>query len=255
MNEQPHHRRRSYHVLPSFVTPEEAAGIVSEALSCHEVNGDLNDLAYDTVRTSTASVTLALGISSVRSGPNDISPSLPRASTVARRAFRQVYEIVKGGCNCSIASCDIESLQKLSDCATTPLTGLALIYGAQASMPAHYDSPTQPGQRNEWLCMMSMGLPVRFRCDDEILTIYSRDVLVMDAMATRHGVESVVVDEEEAVMANDSTGEWRNVGLPFPCRLGVLFWQGRSPSINNSFHETVDEIDGMGELFAQDDDD
>ncbi|KAI2510147.1 hypothetical protein MHU86_4314 [Fragilaria crotonensis] len=48
---------------------------------------------------------------------------------------------------------------------------------------------------HEWLVMMTVGKAVAFVCNDEIITLSSGDVLVMDAMAVLHGVQSILRDD------------------------------------------------------------
>jgi hypothetical protein len=141
-----------------------------------------------------------------------------------------------------------ETLQTISN---GPLSGLSLLYGVDAAMLPHYDSPTQPGQREEWLCMMSFGNTMIFRCDDDTLMIQSGDVIVMDAMATLHGVERVVLDDNMPPMCS-------LIGLPIPqVRLGILLWQGRlSPRCKDVVRPVEDvNLEGSIGLFESDNDD
>jgi hypothetical protein len=155
---------------------------------------------------------------------------------------------------------------------TTPLTGLSLLYGPLASMSAHYDSPTQPGQREEWLAMMSIGSSIIFRCNDELIQLDSGDVVVMDSMATLHGVERVLaVGVSTGEGMNDDVGDsnratnninYAELGLQTPCRLGLLFWRGRPkdkaaltlPSQDEELTPGESLLDGVGDLFADESD-
>jgi predicted nicotinamide N-methyase len=102
------------------------------------------------------------------------------------------------------------------------LTGIALLYGPAAYMKAHYDSPTQPGRRREWLVMMNAGNAVRFRLGDSAEVLRSGDALVMDAMATLHGVEAIL--PSGALHDHEAVDPAERLGLPSGCRLGVLLW-------------------------------
>jgi hypothetical protein len=71
-------------------------------------------------------------------------------------------------------------------------------------------------------------------------------------MATLHGVESVLVS---------STERYAELGLQTPCRLGLLFWQGR-PTTDETLPLQGEDgtrgeslLDGVGDLFADDNDD
>jgi hypothetical protein len=222
--------RRRYLVFRSFLTASEERSVVKEALECHRSNASNNSKDEDWERVSSleTSLTLSLGISC----GGDLSTSLPIALGVARRAFHK-------------ASLDLETIDSLKTMSSnmTPLTGLGLVYGTKSSMSPHYDSPTQPGQREEWLAMMTLGLDVQFRINDSSIVLNSGDVLVMDSMATLHGVEKVI----ESSMPD--------IGLPhFPCRLGILFWQGRQSSEQQQVARIDDSaIEGMSELFFEED--
>jgi hypothetical protein len=115
-------------------------------------------------------------------------------------------------------------------------------------MKPHYDSATQPNQKEEWLCILSLGLTAVFRCDNEVLHLESGDALVMDSMAVLHGVERVLLDPEVCEEAS-----WRKAGLPFPSRLGLVVWQGRaSTSAAGSYGERQIAnamLEGMDALF------
>jgi hypothetical protein len=125
-----------------------------------------------------------------------------------------------------------------------PLSGLSLLYGVGASMPSHYDSPTRPGQREEWLAMITLGNSVVFRCNSEVLTLHSGDVLVMDSMAVLHGVERIIPDASENPIRP-------RIGLlNIQARLGILFWQGKEtlkpiPSARSEDGVDILRIDGL----------
>ena len=140
---------KKYAVLTSFLTMQEQRQLVSDALTCHSQHSS-SGTAWTGMGTSTASFPLKLGIGC---GGN-LSRTLPFAVDLARRAF---------------ASSSVP--HNVEDC---NLTGLSLLYGPNATMNAHCDSPTQPQQREEWLVMMTVGNSVRFRCDDELLLMQSR---------------------------------------------------------------------------------
>ena len=184
------------------------------------------------------------------------------------------------------------------------LTGIALLYGPSAKMVAHYDSPTQPGRRREWIASVTVGSSVRFRLGNETAVLaharpamrcrtstkylviaafrwmfmhyfercgpnilisgsgnaWSRrhgDALVMDSMATLHGVEAVLAPREGE---RDSAAE---VGLPPGSRLGVLLWTAAAEKETPSARGRTGRHDGEEEevslsglnLFGDDDDD
>jgi hypothetical protein len=168
----------------------------------------------------------------------DLSCIIPNAVAVARKAFQQASNIAKS----------TNTAQMLRTISNGPLSGLSLLYGVDAAMLPHYDSPTQPGQREEWLCMMSFGNTMIFRCDDETITIYSGDVLVMDAMATLHGVDRILQDDNLPPICS-------HIGFQIPqVRLGILFWQGRLvPERNDNVTANDDvDLDGAINLFDSD---
>jgi hypothetical protein len=91
--------------------------------------------------------------------------------------------------------------------------------------------------------MMSLGHALLFRCDDQIIRVESGDVLVMDSMSVLHGVEGVVGDGSF----------YKEVGLPIPSRLGILFWQGRTATSSSEEKEEYELVDGIENLFREDD--
>jgi hypothetical protein len=229
---------RRYVIFRSFLNVEEQKLLVREALQCHLKNSTVQQdtssnastpipTDWSLLETSSTSQTIQLGI---RCG-GDLTSTLPVAVAVARRAFRQAALEQP-----QLASC-IPALETLSQ-PNVPLAGLVLLYGLKASMPP------QPGQREEWLVMMTMGRDVRFRCNDEIVQLQSGDVLVMDSMAVLHGVESIV-DSQECD---------EDLGLPISSRLGILFWQGQSP-VDKVDSTSFSVVDGVGALFPDSDED
>jgi hypothetical protein len=233
-----------YAVFRSFVGVEEQQLLVRESLQCHLKNSSTDPNQQDSTKTdwnhmetSSTSQTFQLG---VRCG-GDLTSTLPVAVDIARRAFRQALQQQP---QLGLAS-SIPALETLSQ-PHVPLAGLVLLYGLQASMPPHYDSPTQPGQREEWLVMMTMGNDVRFRCNDDIVQLQSGDVLVMDSMAVLHGVESIVDNNCQGCDDED-------LGLPISSRLGILFWQGQSP-VDKVDSASFSVVEGVGSLFPDSDD-
>lgn len=233
--------KEKFFVLRSFVGPDETQRLIAdEALKCHYRNEELNGnktspgLITNYTSSSKTSLKLNLGISC----GGDLSNNIPNAVTTARRAFEHASSIAT---NKSTA----KMLQTISN---GLLSGLSLLYGVHAAMLPHCDSPTQPGQREEWLCMMSLGNTMIFRCDDETIAIQSGDVIVMDAMATLHGVERIVPDDSIPPICS-------RIGLPIPqVRLGVLLWQGRLLSEFNDAVCSADDVnleDSIG-LFDSD---
>ena len=156
---------------------------------------------------SKASIGLDLGLE-YHMGPwkNELVVAL------ARRAFARAvkkFEMKEMGMELSRQARMLEERE---------LTGIALVYGPLARMVAHHDSASRPGQRHEWLAMITLGNAVRFRLGDEARVLFSGDALVMDAMATLHGVDGVLSPEEaEAVRirgGNECAGDgWGGDGL------------------------------------------
>lgn len=117
-------------------------------------------------------------------------------------------------------------------------------------MLPHYDAPTQPGQQEEWLCMMTMGANVDFVLDDVVVTMQSGDCLVMDSMAIQHGVKCI---------APSSIGQDQGGGLPIMnilpvkgSRLGILVWQGRTLlPVSNDSNQSEAQVEGMDLLFGE----
>jgi hypothetical protein len=232
--------RQRYVVFRSFLGVQEQQLLVREALDCHlknsndKQNNNGTATGWKSMEASSNPLPFKLGVPC----GGDLTSTLPAAVEVARRAFRQALQLPPS----YLASTPV--LEKVSQ-PNIPLTGLALLYGLKASKLAHYDSPTQPGQREEWLAMMTMGRDVRFRCNDDIVQLQSGDVLVMDSMAVLHGVESIV---------DDDTGCDTELGLPIKSRLGILFWQGTNP-VDKVDRTSFSVVDGVGSLFNDSDDD
>jgi hypothetical protein len=200
-------------VFRSFVESEgEQSQLVEEALRCHAQNqGNRQDImrGFESISTSKTSLKLNLGIPC----GGDLTNILPKSADIARLALDTASMQAAG-----VAS------KTLKLVAQGPLSGLSLLYGVGASMPSHYDSPTQPGQRDEWLAMITLGNSVTFRCNSDVLTIHSGDALVMDSMAVLHGVERILPDISENPVCS-------RIGLSNQqARLGILFWQARETS-------------------------
>jgi hypothetical protein len=218
---------RQFFVFRSFVEKNLQRELVNEALKCHARNSDdgaLHQKVEASFSESNASEKLNLGISC----GGDLSWNLPKAATVARKAL-----------GCTRHSTTNKYLSKICE-ESTPLTGIALLYGQNASMPAHYDSPTQPGQREEWLVMITLGLTVEFRCNTETLMLKSGDVIVMDSMAVLHGV----------VRIEPGSNACEQLGLPVQSRLGILFWHGREQACATGSPGRAD-VGGIDSLFFE----
>ena len=214
-------------VLRGFLTETEQQELVKESIACHVRNED-KATDWDGVATSTSSLKFRLGIDCGES----LEGCLPLATELSRKAFLRASEQM-GGC---------KTLDDLG--ADAPLTGLVLLYGPKGSMSPHYDSPTQPGQRQEWLAMMTVGNPVDFVCNDQVLTLQSGDALVMDSMAVLHGVKAIL----------PISGETARHKLPIEgSRLGVLLWQGKS--IVGETSASIPTLEGgLENLFGDDED-
>jgi hypothetical protein len=112
-------------------------------------------------------------------------------------------------------------------------------------MNPHYDSPTQPNQREEWLIMFTLGNDVLFQLDDRQICLSSGDALVMDAMNVLHGVVTILppqLDEVDPAVA---------LGLNPKTRLGILLWQSSPPrlTINESKTQSVDEASNESDIL------
>jgi hypothetical protein len=217
-------RNPKFFVFRSLVESEEdQRRLVDEALLCHAQNqGNSHDFRdIQSISTLKTSLKLNLGISC----GGDLTSILPKAAYVARRCLEMA----------STQAADAASTS-LKLIANGPLSGLSLLYGLGASMPLHYDSPTKPGQREEWLAMITLGNSVAFRCNSEVLILHSGDALVMDSMAVLHGVDRIVADTSECPICH-------RIGLPnVQSRLGILFWQGKNTSASFSSTRSEDFV-------------
>ena len=203
--------------------------MAKEVLDCHRRSSHHHaddHLDIDPKRTN--SLTMELGIAC----GEDLGEILKFSVDTCRRAFEQASHNLPSSA----------SLQRLCQL-DTALTGLSLLYGPSSYMSPHYDSPTQPGQREEWLCMFTMGLPCVFRLDDKTVEMKSGDALVMDSMAVLHGVERIAEDSLDGAICS-------RLGLPTKCRLGLLFWQGRSVTMDAHSSSEIPIIDGLTTMFA-----
>lgn len=218
-----------FFVFRSLVDSEEdQKGLVEEALFCHSQNqGGSQDVMREMQLSSTSQTSLKLNLGIPCGGA--LTNILPKSVAVARQALHIASR--------QVPAASSKSLHML---AHGPLSGLSLLYGVDASMPSHYDSPTQPGQREEWLAMITLGNSVAFRCNNEILILHSGDVLVMDSMAVLHGVERIVADDNENPICS-------RIGMPFlQARLGILLWQGKEMQNSIPSTRSHDGIDVFG---------
>ena len=219
---------KRYVVFKSFLTHDEQQALCRESLECHTKHASAGDtIDMNTVPLLEASKTFSLGINC---GGN-VRPVLPLAASKLQQAFLQAQE-----------SCGESAMQILTK-DSTPLTGLVLLYGPNAHMKPHYDSPTQPGQRHEWLACISLGATANFRCNQDVLQLESGDALVMDSMAVLHGVEGIVPSDGSV-----------KLGLPPQCRLGILMWQANNSPMTKHVPANDALLDGVGNLFADSDD-
>jgi hypothetical protein len=227
-------------ILRQFLNHEEQARVVQEIHNCHcsshsAAHNDWSALDLEDLSTSRSSFKLSTGVTECG---GDITAHWPYCTAVTRRVFDRLD--VEWRSSIAYSATDRQIWQYLSQ-PDTPLTGLALLYGPQASMSPHYDSPTQPGQRSEWLVMITVGLNVNFRLQEQVHQLKSGDVVVLDSMRVLHGVESIV-----------ATGQDQNeaLGLPPASRLGVLLWQGKSPvAVSNQDKTEMTDFTGMDTLF------
>ena len=228
--------RDRFVVYRQLVSLEEQRNIVEESIKSHQMFSQNNDHEdeWALMQESKTSIKLETGIGC---GGN-LSGVLSQAVSVARTAFRRAS---------MTDFTDNSPLITMSD-ENTPVTGVALLYGLKASMLPHYDSPTQPGQQEEWLSMTTIGQSVFFRCNSDTLHLESGDVLVMDSMSVLHGVDRVAVECKH---------NHEELGLPCPSRLGVLVWQGRDKDANChgliAETETLDHVEELASLFGPDD--
>ena len=224
-------RRDRFVVYRQQVTVEDQRQIVNEVIQSHNEFSRGNNYHQKEwtllLGSSKTSIKLEMGVGC----GDDLSQVLTKAACVAREAFRRAA---------SEDFPDDKPLLTLSD-TRTALSGVVLAYGLNGSMPPHYDSPTQPGQREEWLAMITVGQSVDFPCNNDNLKLESGDVLVMDSMAILHGVDGIL---------SDARYNLNDVGLPCQCRVGVLFWQGRIKDTRDSslLDETI-PLEGSLNLF------
>jgi hypothetical protein len=231
-------------ILRQFLNHEEQARVVREIQNAHYSNhstaqNDWPALDLEDLSTSRSSIKLPTGVTGCG---GDITAHWPYCTAVTRRVFSMLA--MEWSSSSAYSATDRQIWQCLSQ-PDTPLTGLALLYGPQASMSPHYDSPTQPGQRSEWLVMITVGLNVNFRLQEQVHQLHSGDVVVLDSMRVLHGVESIA-----------ATGQDQNeaLGLPPACRLGVLLWQGKSPvTVSDPEEMDVADFSGMDALFQESD--
>jgi hypothetical protein len=237
------HIQENYLVFRSFVGSEDIQKLlVEEAMHCHYQHTKNN--TQDVIQLdscSNGSLKLDLGI--VCGG--DLTKILPNAIAVAERAFKYASSIFANRKSTTKA-------KTLKVIASGPLSGLSLLYGINSSMSPHYDSPTIPGRREEWLCLMSFGNTMMFRCNDNIFAVDSGDVIVMDSMAVLHGVEQIVQDKSDPTLS-------LKLGLPLTqSRLGILFWRGRtvtSSKLQVLSNVEDSDFEGVDLLFNNENDD
>ena len=227
--EQQHQQHQRYILFRGFLSPHEQLELAKEVLDCHDTFHKNNPpFDWTHLDESTASQKLSLGISCGAS----LESTLPLAVQVSRRLFSM-------------------TATRINIPTTTNLTGLALLYGPKGTMLPHYDAPTQPGQQEEWLCMMTMGANVDFVLDDVVVTMQSGDCLVMDSMAIQHGVKciapSTIIHQNQ-----DAELSIRNILPVKGSRLGILLWQGRTVlPVPKDSHQLEAQIEGMDSLFGE----
>ena len=205
---------------------------------------------------SSSSVSLDLGLQYTGAPLNN-----PIVTELAARAFVAAGEALA-------ADGRDEMAREVAEPSTEQLTGIALLYGPAARMTAHYDSPTQPGRRREWLAMLTAGNAVRFRLGNSTEVLRSGDALVMDAMATLHGVEAILPPrsrDDDDLGAGMMVDPAEHLGLPAGSRLGVLLWTAapdpRAKGIaGDGAVDGIDDDEGdrggvLGGLFLEEDDD
>ena len=167
---------------------------------------------------------------------------------IAARAFLEGGESL-------VAAGHAEMGCEAAEPAAEKLTGIALLYGPRSRMVAHYDSPTQPGRRREWLFMITAGNSIRFQLGDQIEELKSGDALIMDSMATLHGVVEVLSSDDSHIDPAEQ------LGLPSGSRLGVLLWTAKTDHIpakvsrqdlTLAAEEVNDEL--LGKLFQDEGD-
>jgi hypothetical protein len=248
-------------ILPSFLNIEEQKLLTSSALEAHRfhtnvANAANKDSTTTTTTTSSLSDEILLDINeSLHESSSSSSQSLnlglkycgspltalPAAVELSYRAFQtaaRVFAQQRQAHSVSISN----SLSKLYQ---SKLTGIALLYGPRATMNAHYDSPTQPNQREEWLIMFTLGNDVLFQLNDRQICLSSGDALVMDAMNVLHGVVTILPPQLEEVDPAVA------LGLSPKTRLGILLWQSSPPRLtsNENKNQCVDEASNETDIF------
>jgi len=297
--------RNRYVHFPALLSDQEQSDLAKSVLNCHQRHSheakelscnqqsyhnssifdpncplsDSSELQWGHLKHSKASMKLNLGL---RECGGDLNETLPLSVKLSRRAFLKSakYFESQGESNSANSSYILAGETPIvkgnkqrgirAKNLPTKLTGLSLLYGPNAVMSPHYDSSTQPGQREEWLVMFTVGSDVLFRCNEDILTLSSGDALVMDSMSVLHGVEGIREREISNCKEIDSSSETKKAeyyiektdsalyyGLPLKgSRLGVLLWHGKADPNKNrtSFCDEKDDldfpIDGFSNLFA-----
>ena len=244
-------------ILPSFLSIDEQKLLASSAIKAHRshtkaanaTNNDssntkcscFDEIVLDSNEPLHASSSKSLNLGLKYCG----SPltSLPAAVQFSYRAF-QTAAHVYGQRHPQYVSIS-NTLQNLANSNQSKLTGIALLYGPSATMKPHYDSPTQPNQREEWLIMFTLGNDVLFQLNDRQLCLSSGDALVMDSMNVLHGVVSILPPKLEEVDPAVA------LGLSPGTRLGLLLWQASPPrlKINENKTSTNDETLNESDIF------
>ena len=245
-------------VLRSHLFIEEQRRLVESTFQVHYENSiDVKNEAalikkFDLCKG--ASISLNLGLKHCGA---PLIQQTPYAAQLARNAFAVAAEHFASKKNESVQDCSaiphINALRRLAQ-ESTSLTGIALLYGPCASMLPHYDSPTQPKQKHEWLVMFSCGHDVVYQLNNHKLTISSGDVVVMDAMNVLHAVLKVQPPSNELNTQSDVNDL---IGLPVQnSRLGILLWQAAESHPDNSsvrrkdrFTMEQDDDEIIGTLF------
>jgi hypothetical protein len=226
---------KRYVTLRKVISQKEQSDLVAEALKCHRKHqGASNSDWRENLESSKSSLKLELGI---RACGESLETKLPLAVQLSRKLFELASNKLCPSSTTTLCNLKLD---------TTPLTGLVLLYGPHASMTPHYDSPTQPGKREEWLAMITIGADVEFVCNQELVTLQSGDALVMDSMATLHGVHRILLSS-----TTSRDDESIKLGLPVAnSRLGILLWQAKdSKTTNKEARLSEDTVDGVAGLF------
>mmetsp|Transcript_4203 Transcript_4203/g.7018 ORF Transcript_4203/g.7018 Transcript_4203/m.7018 type:complete len:250 (+) Transcript_4203:60-809(+) len=236
------HKKKRYLTLRSFLSEDEQEAVKEEALQCHSMHSTPTTESFEPLASATCSLKLKLNIACGAS----LEDRLPLAVRLCRRAFAEAQDVLHD-----------DALAPLAAAASggEDMTGLALLYGPHGSMTSHYDAPTQPGQRHEWLAMLTIGNDVEFNANDELLTLRSGDALVMDSMAVLHGVKGIIASRDKLTSSR--------ISLPVEgSRLGILMWRARSVAMQRSApgddDDVIVDLEGVNMLFpdsSSDDDD